>query len=904
MFTDKLTLAIAEAAKKCMEEGSLGYVAFGHDGKRHEVYANSSYEAKQKAVSHFKTPKSKQHLVSVTLAQKDGKDVVHTATESVQESKLDDILDARRAKEADGYAKTEKPVAPKKEVPGIRYGGKNQKPEKETEIEEGAVPSTEKTVTVKHKTSGKELVVTAKSVPEYVKGGYHPVKESMSNPGLESFASKVRAERTGKASNPALEKIAHEKAKEKYLKKEEVEELDEVSKGLLGRYITKASLKAAGHAYKARDTSSNDNKSGEHIDKTFKRLDGIKTAVSKLAKEEVEELDELDKKTLGSYVKKSSEQGKKAAVSAGQSNQALGRALASGNKHLARVHQDNIIYSNELENKRKAGIAKAVDKLTKEEVDMGQADRTLRQKEKSKNTYHVKDSSGKIISTHDNHSDAMRGALKHDNHKVVKEAVESTNQHYVMAHNRARGFSSIVKKDGEYHLHPSKEAASEHAGKLNAKSSSPHVYYTYGGNINEDTEDLNESKAHIEQHLADRDINSKVTGKVVKVHSSDVTSTKKHIQKAGYKDHKVVGGLNEEKMSDEDMEQREKIVKGMKKNLQGFKARYGDRAKDVMYATATKQAMKEGAVPSTEKTVKVKHATSGKEIVVTAKSADKYKAQGYHPVKEEFDQIDEETLHKYTQELIKTNHPDHKIFKHATTLKGDAYKKYAHQQDTDVRDKLMQYVKEDTETLNEREASPTAGTRKIASYGDHAHTAEVRYNPEYQEYQVHHYKAGKHQGEGPVSYHYEDKADAHGTAKRSVGIKEEVEQIDELSKKTLGSYVKKVALSQHYDNKNFNSKETNNKDTQSNDEKVAGVKKSSKRTMGVMNAINRLTKEEVTNDGFKAELEDNKAKAAGTKKQPDIAKASVQAVKQESFSSKLTSLKEGVRSYLKGRNNG
>jgi hypothetical protein len=74
---------------------------------------------------------------------------------------------------------------------------------------------------------------------------------------------------------------------------------------------------------------------------------------------------------------------------------------------------------------------------------------------------------------------------------------------------------------------------------------------------------------------------------------------------------------------------------------------------------------------------------------------------------------------------------------------------------------------------------------------------------------------------------------------------EEYEELDELSKKTLGSYVKKAALSQHYDNKNFNSKETNNKDTQSNDEKIAGVKKSSKRTMGVMNAVNRLTKEEI-----------------------------------------------------------
>jgi len=35
---------------------------------------------------------------------------------------------------------------------------------------------------------------------------------------------------------------------------------------------------------------------------------------------------------------------------------------------------------------------------------------------------------------------------------------------------------------------------------------------------------------------------------------------------------------------------KEEIVKSMKKGLAGFKARYGDRAKEVMYATATKQA--------------------------------------------------------------------------------------------------------------------------------------------------------------------------------------------------------------------------------------------------------------------------------------------------------------------------
>lgn len=51
--------------------------------------------------------------------------------------------------------------------------------------------------------------------------------------------------------------------------------------------------------------------------------------------------------------------------------------------------------------------------------------------------------------------------------------------------------------------------------------------------------------------------------------------------------------LGERKMSDAEMEKRERIVKGMKKKLSDFRARYGKRAKNVMYAAATKQAMKE-----------------------------------------------------------------------------------------------------------------------------------------------------------------------------------------------------------------------------------------------------------------------------------------------------------------------
>lgn len=51
--------------------------------------------------------------------------------------------------------------------------------------------------------------------------------------------------------------------------------------------------------------------------------------------------------------------------------------------------------------------------------------------------------------------------------------------------------------------------------------------------------------------------------------------------------------LEEGEMTDTEMKKREDIVKGMKKGMQGFKDRYGDKAKNVMYATATKQAMKD-----------------------------------------------------------------------------------------------------------------------------------------------------------------------------------------------------------------------------------------------------------------------------------------------------------------------
>ena len=50
--------------------------------------------------------------------------------------------------------------------------------------------------------------------------------------------------------------------------------------------------------------------------------------------------------------------------------------------------------------------------------------------------------------------------------------------------------------------------------------------------------------------------------------------------------------IEERMMTEPEKEKKEDIVKSMKKGMAGFKDRYGSRANDVMYAAATKQAMK------------------------------------------------------------------------------------------------------------------------------------------------------------------------------------------------------------------------------------------------------------------------------------------------------------------------
>ena len=68
-------------------------------------------------------------------------------------------------------------------------------------------------------------------------------------------------------------------------------------------------------------------------------------------------------------------------------------------------------------------------------------------------------------------------------------------------------------------------------------------------------------------------------------------------------------GIKEDKMTSADKAKREEIVMAMKKKAAGFKERYGDNYKNVMYATATKNAMEE---------VELEEGPSSKEIKMAA----------------------------------------------------------------------------------------------------------------------------------------------------------------------------------------------------------------------------------------------------------------------------------------------
>lgn len=115
------------------------------------------------------------------------------------------------------------------------------------------------------------------------------------NVGLDDKQEKENARRAAEA----------DKAK---MKKEEVEQIDELKKSTLASYVGKAAgrLAAASRLQKDFEKDGHTALAGEFEKSAQKKKVGIQKAANKLAKEEAEQIDELKASTLGSYIAKSS----------------------------------------------------------------------------------------------------------------------------------------------------------------------------------------------------------------------------------------------------------------------------------------------------------------------------------------------------------------------------------------------------------------------------------------------------------------------------------------------------------------------------------------------------------------------------------------------------------------------
>ena len=144
---------------------------------------------------------------------------------------------------------------------------------------------------------------------------------------------------------------------------QEKNEINELDKKTLSRYVKKASGDMAVNAIKTGD--KNPRASADAMKKVGKRSQGITRAVDKMAKEDTTKINEVSKKTLRNYVKAAVPDIEKQKADADKFEF---RGMASQSR---KVMDKNFKKSNRAGDKidnRKAGINTAVDKMTEEGV--------------------------------------------------------------------------------------------------------------------------------------------------------------------------------------------------------------------------------------------------------------------------------------------------------------------------------------------------------------------------------------------------------------------------------------------------------------------------------------------------------------------------------------------------------
>jgi hypothetical protein len=407
---------------------------------------------------------------------------------------------------------------------------------------------------------------------------------------LKGNQHKIDANKNGKVDAEDFKLL---KAKKEV--KEESEQIDELSKATMGSYVKRATNQAI---VKSLSNPKDDSDDMKTIDK---RENGVRLAVSKLTKEDQEFIDELNKSTLGSYVN----------ASARDAVHRTAKEVETGRL-------------DKMADKRMKGIKLATKKLAKEETDQVEEgyykdidtnrkeDERLAAKKKKDTPPFTPDKPKAKVATAGKFGygysaarhlarQGMAGMNKEETEQV-EEDIQKTSTGYIHhARPGVYGGSAKEKHVVDTLRGPKKSEieAIEKEKKMKKFSEMLDLINTHGLKALSEMIKEEPDNEQFTKELKDAQAKSEGKGKKAEVAKAAVQAVKVEEETIQVEvlDFNEVNGvkmsqLDESHLTAAQSNKKEEIVKSMKKGLSGFKARYGDRAKEVMYATATKQAKK------------------------------------------------------------------------------------------------------------------------------------------------------------------------------------------------------------------------------------------------------------------------------------------------------------------------
>ena len=185
---------------------------------------------------------------------------------------------------------------------------------------------------------------------------------------------------------------------------------------------------------------------------------------------------------------------------------------------------------------------------------------------------------------------AKMEALKGNQHKIDKNKNDKIDAHDFKI---LRGEKKVNEEEQvEEGWDDMLKAVKAKAGPQPSGGSGMKQGSRYGGSKQKDKPEQDVEKVKKEEIDPDKVTTDTLSGRV-KGKTSNPFAPKKVMMDVAGNVKEEAEQVEERSLTTAEKAAMEKKVKGMKKNLAGFKARYGKDAKSVMYATATKQAKKD-----------------------------------------------------------------------------------------------------------------------------------------------------------------------------------------------------------------------------------------------------------------------------------------------------------------------